>query len=383
MVRPLHLLLVAPVLAWDEGTTIIYNEATSKANSSTVIYLGQFSSAAACLAAAKMEPTAKTFTYFDAKFNHASASWASGCYARIDDRYPMFKKDLVTSGRTVPPPDTLKLSCSRADGVGLTVPGTQQVMFAAGDGDHCKENVEAIDVTSNLTTFQFGIEDRKLLAAATSGGIIMIGGGESDKEHEGSDTVDIYDSAAKSWSKGRLSPGRKKLGAAGPRGAILFAGGFHNKWSDAVDIYDTATKKWSHAKLSVARQYVGGGAYDDLAVFAGGQSSKTDEENAVDIYNATDKKWTAARMACGRMNAAVTYVNGYIIVAGGGVTKMLPGMLGHRSCPIDMYHVASATWQQANFSHARTLVATASIGGGRKRCQCRTHDLCVRPICSE
>ena len=360
-------LCVAPAFGWDDGVSVILNEAISKANTSAVIYLGQFVSAAACLAAAKTETRANAFTWFDPKFNHASPSWASGCYARIDGRYPMVKKDLVSSGFTVQPPDTLELSCSRARGVGLPVPGTQQVLFAAGDSDHCKENVDVIDVVSNATTLQVGIEARNMLAAASSDGILMIGGGESSGAHEGSETVNVYDISTKSWSTARLSQGRKKLAAAGPRGAILFAGGFHNKWSDAVDIYDTKTKAWSHAKLSVARQYVGGGAYEDIAVFAGGQGAKDPQLTAVDIYNATGKKWTRTDMACGRMNAAVTSVNGYVLVGGGGVQHTLPGTLGHRSCAVDMFHVSSATWSKANFSHLRTLVSTATMGDGRMR----------------
>jgi len=68
--------------------------------------------------------------------------------------------------------------------------------------------------------------------------------------------------------------------------------------------------------LSVARQYVGGGSYADIALFAGGQGAKESQLATVDIYNSTSDAWTKTEMLCGRMNAAVTSVNGKVIIGG-------------------------------------------------------------------
>jgi len=156
----------AAAVGLDASTSVVFNEAVSKGNSSAIIYHGQQLSAAACLAAARVDNRSAAFSWFDPAFNHASVEWASGCYARIDSKYPKTTTDLVTSGiimgppapptpptPTPPPGSNLTLSCPSSRGVGVPVIGTSLLMFAVGDTGKCP-NVEAINVTTNASQIQ-------------------------------------------------------------------------------------------------------------------------------------------------------------------------------------------------------------------------------------
>ena len=94
----------ALALDLDKDVSVVYSEAASKANTTAIVYLGQFKTAVECEAAAATASKATAFSFFDPAFNHADAKWASGCYARIDGKYPVTKKGLVTSGHIGSPP---------------------------------------------------------------------------------------------------------------------------------------------------------------------------------------------------------------------------------------------------------------------------------------
>ena len=92
-------LSLSALSSFDESTSVVFGEAASHANTTSVIYVGQVGSADACFnAALHTIENATAFTYFDPKFNHANKKWASGCYARVDGAYKAAKRLLTTSG---------------------------------------------------------------------------------------------------------------------------------------------------------------------------------------------------------------------------------------------------------------------------------------------
>jgi hypothetical protein len=121
------------------------------------------------------------------------------------------------------------------------------------------------------------------------------------------DTVDIYDSATGSWSRGALSQPRADAIATVVGHNVLFAGGTrpdagaNGSFSDVVDIYDLLTGTWAAAKLSQRREVSAVATIGDLAIFAGGRTGKTlassTQSNVIDIYNVATGRWSTGRLS--------------------------------------------------------------------------------------
>jgi hypothetical protein len=136
-----------------------------------------------------------------------------------------------------------------------------------------------------------------------------------------SKAVDVFNSAAQTWSTAQLSVARESLAATSVGTLALIAGGenagsllrkvhgslmntiafrssvfglyrlfsldrfiiFHPNHlnftsggnSNAVDVYNSATGVWSTAQLSLARRFLAATSVGNLAFFAGGHSGST------------------------------------------------------------------------------------------------------------
>lgn len=81
-----------------KDTTCVYGQAVNRANTSSIVYVGQFKRLEDCQARACLVVNASSYTWFEPAFMKGN-KWSSGCYVRIDGEYPKIKKDLVYSGQ--------------------------------------------------------------------------------------------------------------------------------------------------------------------------------------------------------------------------------------------------------------------------------------------
>jgi hypothetical protein len=73
----------------------------AKNSTASIVWLGQFGKLQQCLDVVLNDSRTTAYTWFDPSFNHAS-DYASGCYARIDGKYPTVKKGLAYAGTVSP-----------------------------------------------------------------------------------------------------------------------------------------------------------------------------------------------------------------------------------------------------------------------------------------
>ena len=138
-----------PHLHIHNDTSCVYDEAVNKANSTGIVYLGNFDTVAKCISRVLSFNKATAFTWFEPDFMHSN-KWSSGCYARTDGKYPEIKKKLVISGivtnqpRPAPAPAPVKnkcksdMDCSLNGVCSLETPRTC-VCDAAWTGSRCSQ----------------------------------------------------------------------------------------------------------------------------------------------------------------------------------------------------------------------------------------------------
>jgi predicted Ser/Thr protein kinase len=254
--------------------------------------------------------------------------------------------------------------------------------------------------THTITTLS---EARSLLAATSSGDLVIFGGGINGTET--SDRVDIFNVTSGSWKTATLSI-PCSVTTATSSGNLIFFGGDRNKrlgYCNRVDIYNISNATWRTATLSQPRLNFVVTSVRNLVLFAGGFVYPTGPSNVIDIYNVTNDTWTNATLSVGRYFFPATSVdNRYVLLAGGWVygskvtnvvdifdslhgkwlTATLSKARGDLSATslgnlaflgggnngsspfnvVDIFNSSTLTWSTATLSQARYYIAAASVG---------------------
>jgi autotransporter-associated beta strand protein len=213
----------------------------------------------------------------------------------------------------------------------------------------------AADDWSPLWSVTYLSQGRTLLAAASVGDKVYIGGGSTDWCLDPSSVVDVYDTSAGTWSVASLSQARYELVAASAGGKVLFGGGLSDPYfgySNVVDILDTSTGTQTTANLSIPRCYLTATSLGSKVFFAGSSSASP----VVDIYDTSTSTWSTASLSQGRAAPSAASAGNKAFFAGG----MTAG--GTVSGVVDIYDASAGAWSVASLSQPRSGIAAASAG---------------------
>jgi len=167
----------------------------------------------------------------------------------------------------------------------------------------------------------------------------------------GGSLVDVYDSAAETWSTLNLPEYRKSyVSTVGSGDLVAFAGGYKgsSRHTDRVDIYNAATDAWDTGTLSVARSRMASVAVQDKIIFAGGWLDYGGNSSAVDIYDIPTGTWSATQLPTANGASAGAAVGSKAFFAS--------------SSGVDVYDVNTGTWSSTTLSQSRQLPAWAAVG---------------------
>jgi predicted Ser/Thr protein kinase len=201
-------------------------------------------------------------------------------------------------------------------------------------------------------------EARYWLAAASSGDLVIFGGGLNATGP--SDRVDIYNVTNVIWTTATLSIPRRSL-AATSSGNLVFFGGGQNNGSlptvySQVDMYNVSDGSWSTATLSQPRYFLVATSVGNLVLFGGGLNSSSWYSNVADIYNVTNNTWTTATLSQARYGLAATSVaDRYALFAGGYNGSSVSNV-------VDIFDSLYGTWNTTTLSQGRNFLAAASLG---------------------
>lgn len=163
-------------------------------------------------------------------------------------------------------------------------------------------------------------------ASLSEGGAVRAVAVGSKLYFVGAGVMDIYDTAADSWTTLGLPDIRPFAGVAAVGNKIIVAGGMNldNTPSSQVDIYDLSTGTWAMASLSLPRAFLNNAAsMCGKAFFAGGGNFNlnagawTTATNQVDIYDSATGEWTTDYLIHPVVNHSVIASGGHLLVAGG------------------------------------------------------------------
>jgi cytochrome c2 len=177
------------------------------------------------------------------------------------------------------------------------------------------------------------------------------------------DKVHVYDAGKNSWSTMQLSEARGYMAAATTGNIVMFGGGVNmNNMSSKVDIYNTSTNAWTTANLSEARNNLVAAAAGNKIVFAGGNNSKSGSESkVVDIYDIVTNSWTTAQLSEAKLGMCAAAAGNKIMFAGGYVYDRTNGTHIY-SKTIDIYDVSTGKWSTAELSEPKSAFAAAASG---------------------
>ena len=173
---------------------------------------------------------------------------------------------------------TAQLSAPKA-GLAAASVGSK-VFFAGGNNGIGSATVDIYDtLTRAWTTAQLS-EARTGLVAAAAGGKILFAGGVGGNILN-SATVDIYDAATAVWTTAHLCKAREYIAAAVYGNKIVFGGGsvleglpggydVDGGVTDTVDVYDAQANSWTVTRLSQAREGAVGATAGNELLIAGG-----------------------------------------------------------------------------------------------------------------
>jgi tRNA A-37 threonylcarbamoyl transferase component Bud32 len=228
------------------------------------------------------------------------------------------------------------------------------VFWLTNDVCRIATNVDAQQGIMHAT--QYLSQTRSSLAAASSGDLVLFGGGF---DFSASSQVDIYNVAIRSWTTAALSIPRSALAATSSDNLVFFAGGWDGSTNfyNQVDIYNATDGSWSTAALTQPRYDLAAVSVGNLVFFGGGCSDNNSNPfNVVDIYNMTSNMWTTAILSQARYALAATAIaNQYALFAGGY------GASGP-SNTVDIYNLLYETWSTSTLSQARYKLAATSLG---------------------
>jgi kelch-like protein 20 len=214
-----------------------------------------------------------------------------------------------------------------------------------------------------LTSFGL-LSQPKYVIPATAGDKLVFGGGYLNigGSWEPTNTVDIYNLAANTWSHAQLSITRGAITVAAAGNKILYAGGdFNGIPSARVDIYDAAANSWSTANLSMARSGMTTAVAGNKAFFAGWDYFGF--TNRVDIYDASTNLWSTTALSEARNGMSAIAAGNKVFFAGGyREYQGFDDLPFDFSTRVDIYDIATNTWSTAELKEARSGMTTATAG---------------------
>jgi len=189
------------------------------------------------------------------------------------------------------------------------------------------------------------------------GGFTDIGGGSA--------AVELYDTAANSWSEAADLPAqRNHVGAAGLAGRVYVVGGFVGSgFTPATDVYryDPAANQWmSVAPLPAARGALALGALDGK-LYASGGSGPGGSLTTHSVYDPATNMWTElAPLPSPRNHLAAVALGSALYVIGG----RHDGSGNVNTAELDRYDPAANEWTMlAPMPTARSGIAAAVLAG--------------------
>jgi kelch-like protein 20 len=189
---------------------------------------------------------------------------------------------------------TATLSVARAF-LRATSIASRWALFAGGQNENMSFNTVDIYDSLNRTWSTATLSQLRADLAATSfGNWAFFAGGDNSTVTTIATTfnvIDIFNSTSLGWSTATLSQARKWLAAASTGEIVVFGGGSPDGYSstNVVDIYNPTSGSWSTLTLSQARYYLAAASSSNQIVFAGGAISgglnATTYSNVVDILS--------------------------------------------------------------------------------------------------
>jgi hypothetical protein len=211
---------------------------------------------------------------------------------------------------------------------------------------------------------------------------ILITGGYTPTNGEGSNTTEIYDITSGKWSESvRMNKGRAYHNLVKLQdGSILAIGGFSEM---SCEILDKEYKEWTFTDSINIRKYYGQNVVSmqngDVLVTGGYKYTSNDTTGALkecELYNFYDKTWTITnRLNTGRYEHQSTLLeNGRILVTGG--KTIYNGVVVLNTC--ELFDPDSEEWTYAtpmNYpraAHSATLLEDGKVlvvGGQQNNCE--------------
>jgi hypothetical protein len=192
--------------------------------------------------------------------------------------------------------------------------------------------------------------------AAAWGSKMVFACAEDDYSQTYSDSVYVYDTVSRQWSKFRTSSSHSGGAAVACNGKVFLAGGYSGSLTApvltaAVDVYDVSTGQWTIAQLSSPRAGIVAAAAGNTVIFAGGS-----DNNNIDIFDMSTNQWTTGSLSVQRADLCAAGAGTKIIFAGG----FLPDLVS--SDAVDIYDVSTKLWSTAQMSVARAEASAAAAG---------------------
>jgi hypothetical protein len=95
------------------------------------------------------------------------------------------------------------------------------------------------------------------------------------------------------WVTTQFNTPRAWLASASSGDIVLFGGGMSGATVlNNVNIYDVTMQKWTDSTLSVARGALVATSVESMILFAGGEDATGAGSAVVDIYHTTNQSWT-------------------------------------------------------------------------------------------
>jgi N-acetylneuraminic acid mutarotase len=200
-------------------------------------------------------------------------------------------------------------------------------------------------------------------AAAVDARIYQVGGLVFN--YEPSNSLNIYDTASDSWSRGATVPVKvHHPGVAAFAGKVYLTGGFTNNYFVPTNatawVYDPAADEWQALPdMPGARAAHGIVVIDDKLWLFGGVDADTNPLAAIWVYDPATDTWDTSRapMPTPREHLGVVLLDGKVYTVGGRQK------LGNVA-DVEVYDPATDTWEtRASLLTARSGMAVAAVGG--------------------
>jgi N-acetylneuraminic acid mutarotase len=256
--------------------------------------------------------------------------------------------------------------------VTATAVGSAQIRATSeGKVGEVAVTVEALPwtLTGSLTTGRT-LHSATLLAD----GRVLVTGGQAIGTTQSLRSAEVYNPATGTWtSTGDMITGRTNHVAVRlQNGRVLVAGGVSVEQQTrlaSAEIYDPSTGTWTATgNLVTARQLAGASLLNDgrVLLFGGsGPNGNFDPLATSELYNPATGQWASAgAMTVPRVGHAAVLLSNGRILASGGATNSISGVVLHASS--EVYNPTTGQWTgSGNFLTARSFHATVVLANGR------------------